>query len=150
MCWFHSLTKPKVSKTINPEYIHIAPQLREEWASVRAGNKSKISTSKIAKTSATKKKWRENDIRCCLRVENPHSNGLCSSRSESLFLDSALPSNSKATDSVIIPNSWVINTAITRYEFFIYLNSKFRALICQTSLNPSYSYFHGVIVNNKP
>jgi len=135
MCWFHSFTKPNVSSTIKPEYSNIVPQLRQEWASVRAGNRSKISTSKIAKTSATKKKWRENDIRCCLRVENPHSNGLCNSRSDSLFLDSVLPSRSKALDNANILSNWVTNTVITRYEFFIYLNSKFRALICQTSLD---------------
>ena len=90
-------------------------QFSEEWASVKAGNSSKISTSKIAKTKATKKKCKENAIRWLLKVENPHSNGLCSSRSEHPFLDKNLPSNNKAVDNIAILSSCVIITIITWY-----------------------------------
>ena len=67
-----------------------------------AGNNKRISTSKIANTKATKKKCKEKDIRCSLRVENPHSNGLCNSRSDDVFLHSNFPRIHKIKDKINI------------------------------------------------
>lgn len=46
-----------------------------------------ISTSKIKKITAIKKKWREKGIRADLLGSNPHSNGEDFSRSMNLFLE---------------------------------------------------------------
>ena len=117
--WFHSLIKPKVSSTINPSYINIIVQFLHKWDSVIAGNSKRISTSKIANTKATRKKCKEKDIRCSLRVENPHSNGLCSSRSHDLFLHNDFPRIHKIKDRINILTSWIIRINITCYEYHI-------------------------------
>ena len=55
------------------------------------GNKTINSTSKMINTNATKKKCNLNFTRKSLYVLNPHSKGLCNSRSQIDFLESAFP-----------------------------------------------------------
>lgn len=55
-----------------------------------SGNKRVISTSKIKKITAIKKKCREKGMRALDFGSNPHSNGEFFSRSEWVFLDRVL------------------------------------------------------------
>ena len=81
MTWFHSLNNPKVnksSKTIKTieEKKDLTTFMQEKY-----GNKTINSTSKMINTNATKKKCNLNFTRKSLYVLNPHSKGLCNSRS---------------------------------------------------------------------
>jgi len=78
---------------------------------VKMGNKSRISTSKIKNTIATKKNRKEKGIRLSSMVENPHSNTLLDSRSRIFFFLNNTknpvrknPNTNLTQKKIIIPN----------------------------------------------
>ena len=90
--------RPIVKIMIKAIYIAIDGQDVIDRASIVNGNKIKISTSKTANTRATIKKWREKDMRDSFKVGNPHSKGLCRSRSEEIFFLRSFPARPKTED----------------------------------------------------
>ena len=69
---------------------------------ITIGNNKAISTSKIKKIIAIKKKCNENDIRAEDLGSNPHSKGEFFSRSKKVFFDKIEPKNITTKEIKII------------------------------------------------
>ena len=80
-----------------------------------------ISTSKIKKITAIKKKWRENGKRAGFLGSNPHSKGLLFSRSENVFflIKFKIITNKLAIKMIIILINKIILIIYTRILDFL-------------------------------
>ena len=86
-----------------------------------SGSRSVISTSKIRKMTAIKKKRREKGSRAVPLGSNPHSNGEFFSRSEIVFFESK--------EAIII-------TTIDRIKMIIIATDKIRIIFSKILLSP--------------
>ena len=86
--WFHSWYKPRSKTNRNNNPVIIQDCILELSTIEASGNSRVISTSKIRKITAIKKKRREKGNRAVPFGSKPHSNGEFFSRSEMVFFDS--------------------------------------------------------------
>ena len=116
MFWFHSFSSPTERIPKKKIKYPLKNGLCPAVIPTKNGKRIIISTSKITKIKARIKNRKEKGRRDSIKVENPHSKGLCSSRSKNTFLDKNIPNpnkirerpklNENKTSNIIIGKSY--------------------------------------------
>ena len=98
---FHSWNKPTTRIIIKKKTLRASINEKLNLIEAKAGRRRTISTSKIRKIIASKKKRKEKGSRADLIGSNPHSKGELFSRSLKARLDSIQPKAITTTDRII-------------------------------------------------